>query len=248
MGLIYKYTNSINGKSYIGQTLHDIAAKRWSQHKRDAYRPDHTCYNTPFYRAIRKHGYDNFTTSVVTHCPMEELNELEIKYVKEYNTLHPNGYNLTIGGNSGAKRCELTRKVMLKALIERHKRTPMSRESREKTRQTLLERNRTIPESVATKNKKSSSHRVRGHGLPRYVNVRIFPTRTVYVIGKHPLCRYKQFDSLDDCLKYLFLLDNRSEIERLKETTAKLVICQQKISEDLQNIQNQIDKLIDLFK
>ena len=107
IGEIYKITNTITNKCYIGQT-------RSHRLNRDKYRPfgymgrfkDHVsesrsnkknqskCLNS----AIIKYGCDNFTCELLITCELERLNEYEIKYIKEYNTKYPTGYNLTDGG------------------------------------------------------------------------------------------------------------------------------------------------------
>ncbi len=245
MGFIYKITNSSNNKAYIGQTCLTDVNKRWSQHEKAAFDEKRkSLYSTPFYRAIRKYGWDTFTREVVCECSTEQLNEQEILYIEKYNTIYPNGYNLTIGGNSGAKRCPLTVEKMRQSLIERHKKKPMTIESKNKIKNTLLERNSTIRESIDTRNKKSISHRVRGIGLPRYVNVRIFPRKKVYVIGKHPKCKYKQFDNLESCLTYLFLLDNKDEIHKLKDMTENLVEQHNKVSKSIDEVELAIKNFI----
>ena len=93
--VIYKITSPSN-KSYIGQTV------RFNQRM--------TCYKnlrcknqTAIYNAILKHGLENMKVEILWEKEsdtrlVEELNELEIKYIKEFNTKVPNGYNLTSGG------------------------------------------------------------------------------------------------------------------------------------------------------
>lgn len=89
-GYIYKITNKVNGKSYIGQTRYTIEF-RWRQHihKKD---------NTYFHNAIKKYGVDNFIVEKLEECNIEDLNEREIYYIAKYNTFK-DGYNLTIGGD-----------------------------------------------------------------------------------------------------------------------------------------------------
>ena len=89
-GYIYKITNKVNGKSYIGQTRYTIEF-RWRQHihKKD---------NTYFHNAIKKYGVDNFIVEKLEECNIEDLNEKEIYYIAKYNTFK-DGYNLTIGGD-----------------------------------------------------------------------------------------------------------------------------------------------------
>ena len=100
---IYKLTNNINGKIYIGQAV-NIAA-RWKEH---LCRPfEETCeqYNSHLYCSIRAYGIENFSFTVLEQCSKEELNEKESFWVEYYNSFNPEcGYNLTLGGD-GASGC-----------------------------------------------------------------------------------------------------------------------------------------------
>jgi len=92
--IIYKSTNQINGKSYIGQTIQNLS-KRASNHKYDSFNRNR---NLPFHNAIKKYGFENFIWVVLEDCDnQEQLNEMEFHYIKQYNTLSPNGYNITQG-------------------------------------------------------------------------------------------------------------------------------------------------------
>ena len=93
-GIIYRATNKINGKIYVGQTTRSFEERK-SQHISDAL-----CnkYNMYFHRAIRKYGVDNFDWDVLDYCETyDELNNAEIKAIEKYNAFG-NGYNLTKGG------------------------------------------------------------------------------------------------------------------------------------------------------
>lgn len=90
---IYKITNLINNKVYIGQSI-DID-KRWGKHRRNAYNPNTHTYEYPLYRAIRKYGLDNFAFEVLEETSESLLTEEEQYYIDKYNALDPNfGYNL----------------------------------------------------------------------------------------------------------------------------------------------------------
>lgn len=93
---IYKITNLINGKSYIGQSV-DIE-RRFQRHKQTAFNPNSKQYEYPLYRAIRKYNIENFSFDVVEECQRNELNEKEIYYIKYYDTYN-NGYNQDQGGD-----------------------------------------------------------------------------------------------------------------------------------------------------
>lgn len=93
---IYKITNTINNKSYIGQSV-DIN-KRWNNHRSSCFnRKDHS-YEYPLYRAIRKYGINNFTFEILEECLVKELDKKEIYWINYFDSFE-NGYNQDIGGN-----------------------------------------------------------------------------------------------------------------------------------------------------
>ncbi len=94
-GCIYCVTNKINGKKYIGKTEEYYINNRWCKHKATARTND----KNYFHNAIRKYGEENFIFEVVLKdIPKEELCQKEIEYIKQYGTLIPGGYNMTLGG------------------------------------------------------------------------------------------------------------------------------------------------------
>lgn len=104
MGQIYKITNTINGKVYIGKTTKNIE-KRWTEHKSDAikYARSSNENKRPLYDAMIKYGIQNFIIEVIEECPDNELSVAEQKWIKEYHSYvgDPmcNGYNATTGGD-----------------------------------------------------------------------------------------------------------------------------------------------------
>lgn len=96
---IYKITNKINGKIYIGQVYNKTVLDRFNRHLKDAT-PDSRSY---LHRAICKYGKDNFIVEQIdTATSLEELNQKEMYWIKYYNSTDGNiGYNLTDGGDGG---------------------------------------------------------------------------------------------------------------------------------------------------
>lgn len=96
---VYKITNLINGKSYIGQSIN--IENRWISHRRTYLKKDNPEFEKTLYRAFRKHGIDNFSFEVLVECEPQELENLEKFYIQESNSYHK-GYNETIGGDIGS--------------------------------------------------------------------------------------------------------------------------------------------------
>lgn len=99
---IYKITNLINNKIYIGQSVN--IERRIGAHFNYAFSKGAKEYNTPIHNAIRLYGKENFKWEILKECTEEELDDLEIYYIDLYNSTDRNiGYNLTTGGSGGHK-------------------------------------------------------------------------------------------------------------------------------------------------
>ena len=94
-GFIYKITNDVNDKVYIGKTLSSIE-KRFQEHKKDSSRP--YMENRPLYRAMNKYGCDHFQIELVEESSIETLSQREEYWIDFYNS-YENGYNATKGGD-----------------------------------------------------------------------------------------------------------------------------------------------------
>ena len=97
---IYKISNKINGKVYIGQTIYDVN-KRFREHiNKSKYETDIV---RPLYLAMRKYGYDNFFVEELEIVETkDDANEREKYWIKYYNSFGENGYNATEGGDDGS--------------------------------------------------------------------------------------------------------------------------------------------------
>jgi len=96
---LYRVTNKINNKTYIGQTVKPAA--RWWQHRHDSIDP-----KIPFHYAIKKYGSENFEFDIIASCKnQDDANYTETELVKQYQShISTNkGYNATHGGMNAPK-------------------------------------------------------------------------------------------------------------------------------------------------
>ena len=93
MAYIYKITNNINQKIYIGKTYNTIE-HRWKEHCRDAKKE--RCENRPLYAAIKKYGIENFSIELIEETDNPE--EREVYWIEYYGSFKY-GYNATKGGD-----------------------------------------------------------------------------------------------------------------------------------------------------
>ena len=186
-GEIYCLT-SPSGKKYVGQCVKQLSSgkkwgyiQRWKDHIRDANSKN---YCRQLNNAINKYGSENFTIEVIKECNIYELNYYEEHYIKLYNTLSPNGYNLTSGGS-------------------------ICRQSEETQ---ILKRKSMIGKNVGKIFPKRPRLREEDNALPKYVRYyRDHSGKEGYRVSNHPILKEKSFLSkklpleikLELALKYL---------------------------------------------
>lgn len=96
MGYIYKITNTINNKVYIGQTIKTVS-KRFNQHKNNSNKEYFS--QIVLYKAFNKYGIENFKCEEIEQVDNSLLDERE-KYWIGYYDSYFNGYNSTLGGKA----------------------------------------------------------------------------------------------------------------------------------------------------
>lgn len=107
---IYKITNKLNGKIYVGQTIRSVERRFYFHCKNKKSRSKLT-------NAIQKCGKENFSIEILEQCfSIEELDKKEIKWIKELNSIDL-GYNIQTGGYirdsmRGKKHSEETKNKM----------------------------------------------------------------------------------------------------------------------------------------
>ena len=100
---VYKHTNKLNGKVYIGQTCQN-PKYRWGSNGSGYKRIPH------FWNAIQKYGWENFEHEVLfDNLNREDASRLEIELIAMYDSVNPeNGYNTSTGGFFGVVGFEMT--------------------------------------------------------------------------------------------------------------------------------------------
>ena len=98
MSFIYKITNDINDKIYIGKTNATIQ-KRWQEHCHDFCKGRNK--NRPLYYAMNKYGIEHFKAEKIEECEYDIAEEREVYWINYYNS-YINGYNATLGGDGKA--------------------------------------------------------------------------------------------------------------------------------------------------
>ena len=115
MGYVYKITNSVNGKAYIGISIHEPTQGRIRDHLAGRG-------NKIIARAVKKYGKDVFTYEILEADVFDEfLPDLEVAYIAKLNTIVPHGFNLTRGGDGAGPRSEQKRRRIPGRRFNRYK-------------------------------------------------------------------------------------------------------------------------------
>jgi group I intron endonuclease len=107
MGYIYLVTNTVNGKRYVGQSQQLDIEQRWKSHRK----VNNANVGSYLKAAYKKYGIQTFKFQIICICFDEDCDKYEDEYIKKFNTLCPNGYNLKTGGNS-VKYSEESKRLM----------------------------------------------------------------------------------------------------------------------------------------
>lgn len=160
-GIVYRITNLVNGKYYIGQTTKELEV-RWYQHS-ICYRKKTGRGSTRLNASIKHHGSENFKAEILCECPNQEsLDAAEVFFIwfsgsmKEYF-----GYNLHPGGHGGSPTPETREKIRKKLLgnIPHNLGKPASEE--QKRKQSEMMTGRKASDETRKKMSDSSKERIR---------------------------------------------------------------------------------------
>jgi hypothetical protein len=172
LGEIYCIISPSN-KKYIGQCVKLLSSgknwgyiKRWNQHITDAKNGKNYC--RLLNNAIRKYESQNFTIEVIKECSIKDLDYYENFYIEHFNTMTPNGYNLTSGKTTSRQ----------------------SDETKELRRQSMLGKN------SGKSLDKRPRNREQDNNLPKYLRYYIDSSgKEGYRISNHPKLKDKSFVS-----------------------------------------------------
>jgi group I intron endonuclease len=127
--------------------------------------------------AITKYGTDNFNKTILENVPENQMDELEQEYIKKYNSLYPNGYNLLDGGNSNKHHHEKTKKKISekgKGRIAWNKGISLTEEHKKNLSKSLMGKEgywtgKSHPQTEETKKKISETNKKLGRIPPSHL-------------------------------------------------------------------------------
>lgn len=120
MAYIYKITNLINNKIYIGKTNRTIE-ERFKEHCNE-YKKERS-EKRPLYNAMNKYGIENFKIEQIEECSLEESSDRESYWIEYYGSFKY-GYNATTGGDGKAY---IDRQLVVKTYNEVQNQTEVSK-------------------------------------------------------------------------------------------------------------------------
>jgi len=236
--IIYIAENKINGKKYIGQTIKSLEERKRRHIYLSNYNP-----KTYFQKALKKYGSNNFTFKIIEECvDISQLNEREQYWIKEYNTLSPNGYNLNTGGKNH-NVSETTKKDIsntLKQYYKNHKSKSIGFKHTDETKKNIKEKNTGKKRSDETKEK------LRKANLGKTLSNETKEKLRKASLGKIGYWKNKKFDSeyrkkLSEsakkrdntnyswCFKPVICLDTGKIYKNIEEASKILNICRSSI-------------------
>lgn len=174
--IIYKITNILNNKAYIGQTMRNLKTRR-AEHLRTALNSPWIKHPTPLHKDIKEFGSASFEWEILEVCTScDHMNERERFYIKLLNTMTPNGYNQTIGGAVDESMSEGVRNKIADAMIKQHQ-NPEYRARVYPKLKGKIPPNKGIPMSEEQKAKVGAA-RAATHKVPGYINPNLGQRRT----------------------------------------------------------------------
>jgi group I intron endonuclease len=231
---IYKITNIINNKIYIGQTIRELKyrIKNYKYYSKNKHKN-----NLYIYNAMYKYGFESFTFEIIDEAAQnqEELNSKEIYYISFYNSTDPNiGYNIDCGGNKTVVT-DITRDKISKTLTGRK----LSQKTKDKISKShigkvhTLEHNDNVSKSLSGKklsqnhiNKLSNAHigkKLSQDHIDKIIKSKKGKTRKPFSNEtKNKMSQIHIGKELSNEIKNKISLSNKGKISGSKNNNAKL--------------------------
>lgn len=197
--IIYKITNKLNGKTYIGLT-HRGLELRINEHISESNKNKEKHFQ--FHFAIKKYGIENFSSEILEEniACLKEASRLEIFYIEQFNT-YKKGYNMTKGGGGyHFKHTEATKQKMREAKlgyvpsIETRKKVSLALKGKPKSEEHKLKVKQAITgKKHSEERKKASSERMKGAFTDENGRSAI----TVEIFDQHQVLQFKCHGTFD---------------------------------------------------
>lgn len=157
---LYRITNKINGKIYIGQSVDTV--RRWYEHKREAAQEKPSMAISC---AIKKYGNDAFEFEVIACCKTwDDANEIETLLVLQYDSLINNGkgYNVSLGGTV-APKSEKWKQSMRewRASLSPEERAQISKKQSEATTKQIFEKGHPAAGRIVSQEERELHRKIR---------------------------------------------------------------------------------------
>lgn len=223
MGYIYLITNLITKKQYVGQSLCKDIEHRWNQHRKLMA----NCLGRYLLSAYKKYGINNFKFQIICICFDIDTNKYESDYIKKYNTLVPNGYNLQEGGKNSKQHPETIALRVQK--LKGRKYGPPSDEIRAKISEALKgSRNGNFGKKMSNeqKNKLSELHKQMWQEnkckdiIPKSIENQLIALKSGSALNKK---RLGQFDTSGNLLEEFTCITDASKLYNISHSTISRV-------------------------
>lgn len=166
---LYRITNQVNGKCYIG-LAHNPSA-RWRKHR--------SGHGSKLLKAATvKYGIKSFEFKMLCAGSKEYIQQLEIMAIKTFGTIAPNGYNLSTGGESGANGVKMSRESVLRGAAKRR-----GFRHGEEARRRISQANRGKKLTREHRDKLSKAHQGKSMPLATQIALKTANSRAIRVDG-----------------------------------------------------------------
>lgn len=240
MSEIYIITCSETNKRYVGQArcfkknngIYFGTQGRFKSHIYSALRGDGT---SALHSAMNKYGIRNFSVKTIKICPIRQADYYETKYIRQYNTQSPNGYNIKAGGLSSKWSDDARKALSEKFMGEKNVRFGVKLSDEVKAKigkgNTGKVRAEKVKHSMSEDRKYLKPENI---GLPKYIYHYIDNCNKIegYKIFKHPAIPYKtrvlfvsksltMEEKLQQAINHVEILNNRLKESQGEGSTTK---------------------------